>query len=380
MPAFSRIFKIAVAGAGLIGRRHIELLQASPRTQLCAVIDPAPAAAAFAQGLGVPHFSSLEALFAHPANGGDAMPDGVILATPNHLHVTGALTCAGHGVPAIIEKPVADTPESGRRLAEALVKNKTPMLVGHHRRYSSALKSARQVMQSGKLGRIVTVTGSAQFYKPDSYFAQGVWRSQSGGGPILINLIHEMDNLRYLCGEVASVHAMASSAIRGFEVEDTAAMTLKFASGALGTFMLSDTAASPLSWEQTSGENADYPRYAAQNCYFIAGTKGSMAVPNLRMWTYRGAADGGSEPGWRTPFVEETLAVEELDPLAAQLDHFCDVIAGISAPLVNVAGALQSLLVVEALKLSIATGKTVDIQASFPGWIGQRQPHTLEKP
>ena len=348
---------IAVAGAGVIGRRHIELIQASLRTRLCAVVDPQPASKELAARLGVPHFASLDDLFAGPAA---AQPDGVILATPNHLHVPGSLLCAQHRVPALIEKPVADSLEAGLQLAEALAKQPTPMLVGHHRRHSSTLQAARRAIQSGLLGRVVTVTGSAQFYKPGSYFEQGPWRKQPGGGPILINLIHEMDNLRYLCGELESVYAVASHAVRQLAVEDTAVMTLKFASGALGTFTLSDTVASPRSWEQTSGENAAYARYPSQDCYFIAGTRGSLAVPSLHAWTH--APEGGGEPGWNTPFTEQNLTLQAVDPLAAQLDHFCDLIAGKAAPIITVADALQSLRAVEAVRRSIATGKVVALQ------------------
>ena len=103
---------------------------------------------------------------------------------------------------------------------------------------------------------------------------------------IRINLIHEMDNLRYLCGEVESVHAVASNAVRQFAVEDTVVTTLKFASGALGTFALSETMASPCSWEQTSGENTDYSRYSSKDFYFIADTQDSLAVPTLRTWSH----------------------------------------------------------------------------------------------
>ncbi|MBW8721150.1 MAG: Gfo/Idh/MocA family oxidoreductase [Polaromonas sp.] len=356
-PAGHAILGIAVAGAGVIGRRHIELIQASPRTRLCAVVDPQPASKDFAASLGVPHFAKLEDLIAGPAT---AQPDGVILATPNPLHVPGALLCAQHRVPALIEKPVADSLEAGLLLAEALARNPTPMLVGHHRRHSSTLQAARRAIQSGMLGRVVTVTGSAQFYKPDSYFDQGAWRKQPGGGPILINLIHEMDNLRYLCGELESVHAVASHAVRQFAVEDTAVMTLKFASGALGTFTLSDAVASPRSWEQTSGENTAYARYPSQDCYFIAGTQGSLAVPTLHTWTH--GPVGASEPGWNTPFTEQNLSLEAVDPLAAQLDHFCDLIEGRAEPIITVADALQSLRAVEAVRRSIATGQVVALQ------------------
>ncbi|MES2943569.1 MAG: Gfo/Idh/MocA family oxidoreductase [Pseudomonadota bacterium] len=350
----SHALQIAVAGAGAIGHRHIELIQANPRTRLCAVVDPMPASKNYAASLGVPHFASLEDLFASGSK-----PDGVILATPNHLHVPGALVCVQHGVPAIIEKPVAESLASGQQLVAALATRPVPMLVGHHRRHSSTLQLARRAIQSGSLGRLVTVMGSAQFYKPDSYFESAAWRKQPGGGPILINLIHEIDNLRYLCGELESVHAIASSAVRQFVVEDTVAMTLRFASGALGTFTLSDTAVSPRSWEQTSGENPDYPRYPSEDCYFIAGTKASMAVPTLRTWSY---ADDGREPGWFTPFVEKTLSLQAVNPLAAQLDHFCDLITGQAEPIITVADALQSLLTVEAVRQSIATGQTVTLQ------------------
>lgn len=350
----SHALQIAVAGAGAIGHRHIELILASPRTNLCAVVDPMPASKDYAASLGVPHFSSLDELFSSQAK-----PDGVILATPNHLHVPGALVCVQHGVPAIIEKPVAESLASGKQLVAALAAKPVPTLVGHHRRHSSTLQLAREAIQSGSLGRVVTVMGSAQFYKPDSYFESAAWRKQPGGGPILINLIHEMDNLRYLCGELESVHAIASSAVRQFAVEDTVAMTLKFASGTLGTFTLSDTTVSPRSWEQTSGENPDYPRYPSEDCYFIAGTKASMAVPTLRTWSY---ADDGREPGWFTPFAEKTLPLQAVNPLAAQLDHFCDVITGQAEPIITVADALQSLLTVEAVQQSIATGQTVTLQ------------------
>lgn len=348
-------FRIALAGAGLIGRRHAQLLAASARARLCAVVDPTEAAAVFAREQGVPHHASLEALFA-----ADERPDGVILATPNHLHVPGALECLRHGVPALIEKPVADTVAEGARLVRAAEAAGVPLLVGHHRRHSDTLLAAREAIASGRIGRVVSVLGSAQFAKPAAYFEAGPWRKTAGGGPILINLIHEMDNLRYLCGEIREVHALASNAVRGFEVEDSAVISLRFASGTLGSFTLSDTGAGPFSWELTSGENPDYPHQDGQDCYIVTGTRGTLAVPTLRTWTY------ADEASWWQPLVAGQLPPRRNDPLAAQLAHFCDVLAGKVAPRATVADALQSLRVVEAVRLSIHTGAIVAPESIDP--------------
>lgn len=346
-----RPLRIAVAGAGAIGRRHIELLRQSRQTALCALIDPAPAAVQLALAEGVPHYTSIEQYLS--ACEAQDRPDGIILATPNAMHVAGAMHCLHHAIPALIEKPVADTLAHAEKLIAAQDHSATPLLVGHHRRHSPILASAKQAIAGGKLGRQVSVTGTALFHKPDEYFTAGPWRTVAGGGPLLINLIHEIDGLRYLLGEIVAVQAMASNTMRGFDVEDSAVISLRFASGALGSFTLSDTAASPRSWEQTSGENQDYDFHPAEDCYFITGTHGSLAVPSMRLWRYEG------EHSWFAPLTLNTLPTERTDPLTHQLDHFCDVIRGRAAPLVSVRDAVQSLRVTLAIVEAARSGGTV---------------------
>ncbi|AYF86002.1 gfo/Idh/MocA family oxidoreductase [Pseudomonas sp. DY-1] len=341
--------RIAIAGAGLIGQRHLELILASPTCELVALVDPAPAARDVAQRAGVPLYPSLEALFE------TERPDGIILATPNQLHVEQALVCLQAGVPALIEKPVAHTLEEGERLLAASADSKVPLLVGHHRAHSPILDQARELIRQGRLGQLVAVMGSALFYKPDDYFDAAPWRRKAGGGPVLINLIHEIGNLRSLCGEIVAVQALASSAIRGFPVEDTVAINLRFASGALGSFLLSDTAASARSWEQTSRENRDYPSYDDEDCYLIAGTVGSLAVPTMRLKCYAQPEDRS----WLKPFTCEVAELHREDPLARQLEHFCQVIRGEAEPLVSVRDGLQNLRVVEAIAQAAREGGTV---------------------
>jgi predicted dehydrogenase len=339
--------RIAVAGAGLIGRRHIELIRQRGDCELAAIVDPAPAAAAFAREAGVTVHNTLADLFA------SERPHGVIAATPNSLHVRNGIDCVARGVPVLIEKPVADSVEDARRLIDAAERAKVPVLVGHHRRHSPILEKAREIVQGGVLGRIVAVMGSAMFYKPDSYFDEGPWRREPGGGPILINMIHEVDDLRSMCGEIAEVQALASNAIRGFPVEDTVALNLRFADGALGTFLLSDTAATARSWEQTSGENSSYASYPDEDCYVIAGVSGSLAIPSMRLKVYAG------ERSWWKPFETSVVAVQRTDPLSRQLEHFCAVVRGEATPLVSARDALQTLRVTLAIDESARTGRPV---------------------
>jgi predicted dehydrogenase len=342
--------RLAIAGAGLIGRRHIELIQASNSCALAAIVDPSPEALTVASTADVPLYKTLEELLA------GQRPDGIILATPNQLHVAQALLCIDAGIPVLVEKPVALNLAEGERLSRAADAADARVLVGHHRAHSPLLAQARRIVQDGMLGNLVAVTGSAMFYKPDDYFDAAPWRRQAGGGPILINMIHEIGNLRSLCGEIVAVQAMSSSATRKFPVEDTVAINFRFANGALGTFMLSDTAASPRSWEQTSQENKSYSTYSDEDCYIIAGTKGSLAVPTMRLKAYARNEDRS----WWKPFETSVVNVDRADPLERQLEHFCDVIRGTAKPLVSVRDGLQNLKITEAIAEAAVTGQIVE--------------------
>jgi len=345
---------IAVAGAGVIGRRHIELIQRSADCRLVAIVDPSPSAADYARAQNVPLYRSLAELLSKPGR-----PDGVILATPNQLHADQALECIVAGVATLVEKPVAHTVEAGIRLCKAAEAANARILVGHHRRHSSIMSKACEIVAQGTLGRIVCVVGTALFYKADNegYFDEAPWRKEPGGGPILINMIHEIGNLRSLCGEIIAVHAFSSKAIRNFAVEDTASINFRFANGALGTFVLSDTAASSRSWEHTSGEDPGFGKAHAPNddCYLVAGTFGSLAIPTMTLKRYAREEDRSWHKALDTSIVPLTV----VDPLERQLAHFCDVIRGTAKPLVSARDGLQNLRIVEAIAESARTGSVV---------------------
>jgi len=339
--------RIAVAGAGAIGQAHIKRILRESQAELHAIIDPSAKAREQAASLGVPCFADLEIALQ------STKPDGVIIATPNHLHVLNGLAAVKAGVPMLVEKPVSTDVESAMQLVTSAEAAGVPILVGHHRRHSPLIRRAREIVESGRLGQITAVTGLCLLHKPDrGYFdGPGAWRSQPGGGVVLINLIHVVDDLRNICGDVVTVQAAESNVARCFPVEDTAAMILRFADGALGTLIISDAAAAPWSWELTSGENKDYP-HTDQFCYLVAGTKGSLTVPRLEVWSHEG-------DGWFTPIQSTRSVVPEQDPLTLQMRHFWAVIRGETKPVLDGRGGTRTLETTLAVKQAAKTGELI---------------------
>lgn len=329
---------IAVVGAGLIGQRHAYAIQQSQLATLAALADPDPQAAAFAQQLAAAHFNSLESLLSA------GCADGIILSTPNQLHVSQALMCIEEGIPILVEKPLAVDSAGALAIVNASETAQVPVLTGHHRRHNPLVEKAKQMIADGHLGHITTVQATTWFYKPDNYFKVD-WRKREGAGPVSINLIHDIDMLRHLCGEVAQVQAMESKATRHHEVEDTCAILLRFVNGALGTLSVSDCTVSPWSWELTARENPAYP-VCSELCYQIGGTEGSLALPDLSLWQHQ------QQRSWWQPISATHVPFAVADPLVRQIDQFVDVIAGEAQPLVSARDGMINQQILDAIKRS----------------------------
>lgn len=347
--------KLVVIGPGLMGKKHIELIKNNRECTLVGLVAPDHVEHhQLALELNVPLHHSLDSMIKSESI------DGAIISSPNKFHVEQAIKCIDAGIPVLIEKPISHSQDTAERLVNLIEEKSAIVLIGHHRAHSPILKTAREIIQDGRLGKIVGIMGSALFYKPDFYFDAGPWRRELGGGPVLINLIHEVGNFRSLCGEIVAVQAIASSAIRNFAVEDTVAINFQFESGALGTFLLSDTAASANSWEQTSRENASYPTYQDENCYLVTGTQGSLSIPTMHLRYY----NRNSEKSWWKPLELSTFDINRQDPLECQLTHFVNVIKRLESPLISARDGFQNLKIVEAISASAKSKKLVKIKLS----------------
>jgi predicted dehydrogenase len=281
-------------------------------------------------------------------------PDGAIVAVPNQMHVKAGLACIARKIPIIVEKPVADSVAEALELVETGEKANVPILVGHHRRHNPIMRKAAEIIAGGGIGRVVAANALWLSHKPKDYF-DVAWRREAGGGPVLINAIHDIDCLRMLCGDVETVSAAASSATRKFKVEDTAAAVLHFKSGALGTLLVSDTVSGSWTWEMGSRENADRPQ-DTENCYIVAGTKGSLTVPSLQhRW---------HEPGqesWSVPLTQLRVPVRPADAYHEQMRNFANVIRGTEKPVLDGRDGTLTLATTLAITRSAQTGALVRV-------------------
>lgn len=311
--------RLLVAGLGLIGARHAKMVQTHPGCTLAGVIDPVET---LRSEFAAPGFASIAEV--------DVDADGIILATPTQLHADHAEAAAERGWPILIEKPVAHTVSDAARISALHV----PTLVGHHRRHHASVKELRRVVQDGQIGAPIVASCIWAMRKPDAYF-EGTWRDDHSGSPILINLVHDIDLLRFVLGEVTDVMAMGAAPMRQGPRVESGGVLLRFATGPIASIVFADTAASPWGFEAATGENPNIATTGA-DMMWIAGQEGGVSFPSMTLWT--GAAHWGERPAPTTRKVPTTV------PLTAQLDHFCDVINGAS-PIITATDAAETLRV-----------------------------------
>ena len=339
--------KIAVIGFGLIGKKHASIIQSHKELELCGIVENNKELIN-EKDFKCKFFGSIEEIFK------TEKIDGAVIATPTPLHVSHAKKFIEKKIPILIEKPISNSLKDASDLLDLAKKKSTKILVGHHRRHNNLIKVAKKNIVEGLIGKIRSASTICWFYKPNNYFDKAPWRKKIGAGPISTNLIHDVDLLRYFCGEVKEVYAITSPSLRKYENEDLASVILKYDSGATSTMTVSDSIVSPWSWEMNSGENSDFP-HIKQNCYLIGGSKGSLSIPDLKIWHHEGSED------WTKPLKIKKLDYEINDPLVDQIKHFKEIIESNVEPIVSDEEGFKSLKVIDAIEQSIKTKKNVNI-------------------
>jgi predicted dehydrogenase len=334
--------RIGLVGAGFIGRTHVRVAVQVPQVKMVGYVDPL-AKADHPDLAGLTRYDTLAAML-------DDGVEGVVVAVPDDLHVPMATQCLEHGAAVLLEKPAA------RSLAECAALSKAPevssrLLVGHQRRHHPASRVAKELIETGELGRLVGVGGVFAVKKDDKYFVE---RPRGVG---LVNLIHDLDLLQFFCGPITQVSAAVSHQGRGAREEDTIALTMEFASGVIGSFIATDSAPSPWGWDQGTIELPSIPFHESGTTYSLLGTSASLSVPDLNLYRHK--------PGeaWHHPLVHRKLAAAGADAYVNQMKHFAEIVAGRAQPIVGIAEALATQAALEAIFISAREGRRVSIAA-----------------
>ena len=342
--------RLASIGVGMIGHVHAKIAAGLKECEYVAICDTNPAQERMARDYGVKFYTDYKEMIKKEAL------DGVIISLPNEMHEPVGTVCADQGLHIFMEKPITATVAEADKLISSAHRNKVQLLIAHHRRFNPMVVATREMIRNGELGDLVGVSILWCMYKPSEYFVAGPWRRQKGGGPILINTIHEIDNLRYFYGEIERVYAEVSNKTRKFEVEDTVSISLRFSDGTLASILMSDAAPSLWGYECTMGENPHfYPTKG--NIYRFLGTQASLTFPGMTKVYY---ADP-SKVGWQHPITTEQLNIKSADPYPDQLKHFCNVIKGEEMPRTSGEDARRTLIATLAVHESGVTGKPIKI-------------------
>ena len=339
---------ISIVGTGLMGLQHIKAIKKSKKANLHSIVDISKNAKNLSKKYKIPLYSNVSDLL------NSNKLDAVIVATPNQLHEKHTVSFLKNKIPVLLEKPISDNIQSAKKIIVSANKNKTPLLIGYHRRHNSIVSIVKDIIKKGKLGKIVSANVLCWLYKHKNYYKEK-WRVSKGGGPLGINLVHDIDMICYLLGSIKYVQAFTSNKTRKFKVEDTATISLIFNSGALCSLNLSDTIVAPWSYELTAGENPVYP-ITDQSAYMIGGTKGSLQFPNLKFWFYK-----KERSWWNKIFVHKNKNKKDDNTLVNQIDHFADVVVNEVKPKVNGHDGLISLKIFAAITKSAKTGKKVRV-------------------
>jgi len=335
---------LCVIGGGSIGMRHIGCAQASPNVDLTCVVEADP--------IGRARLTAADLPVVHTLDDVPTRTCAAIIATPTPDHLSTGLACLDRGWAVMVEKPVTETLAEADRLCAHAAAKALPLFTGYHRRCHPFVAQARERLTD--LGSLVAVQGIWALRKHDSYYDLP-WRRSEGAGPILTNLSHEIDLLHCLIGPITEVSAMTANAARGFDIEDTTALSLRFESGALGGFVMSDAGASPWAFEAATGENPAIAVRGADPLRLI-GTAGSMGVPSLETWS----ATPGATPDWQHPLHHQPGPdLPKVDGIAAQLDRFAAAAnGGQDEILATGLDGRQTMAVLDAIKAAAQSGQT----------------------
>ncbi len=261
----SKKLGIGIIGLGVISDIHIEALKHIENAQITAVCTRDIAKAIEkADDLGCKSYTDFRKLASDPA------VDAVILCTPSGSRLEMAEYIAGHKKHIISEKPLEVTTERIDRMLNACKENGVFIASIFHKRYHPVYKYIKDMIDSGRLGEIVTTDVLMKWYRPDEYYNNSKWRGTmalDGGGALMNQCVHFIDMVQWFNGGMKSVFAKTGQKIhKGIEAEDTAVAVVEYSNGAFGI---------------VEATTSSYPGFST--LITVNGSKGGIICENERI-------------------------------------------------------------------------------------------------
>ncbi|MFD2213384.1 Gfo/Idh/MocA family protein [Metabacillus endolithicus] len=233
--------KVAVIGCGSIARRrHLVEYANNDHVEIIAVCDIVKSRAVeMAEKYEAQAFTQYEKVVQL------AEVDVISVCLPNDLHAPVSIAALNAGKHVLCEKPMATSRKEAEEMIEAAEKNNKTLMIAHNQRFVSSHQKAKQIIESGQLGKIYSFRTTFGHPGPERWSIDGrnSWffdKEQAFIGALGDLGVHKSDLIRYLLGDVAEVSAFVeTSAKEDTQVDDNAVAILKMESGVIGTLTAS---------------------------------------------------------------------------------------------------------------------------------------------
>lgn len=335
--------KVAVVGCGSIAKhRHIPEYAWNSNVELVAFVDPVlERAEHFAQLHGGKAYSSYTEMLKQEK------VDAVSVCTPNFLHAEVSIAAANAGAHVLVEKPMASTAEEAEAMIEAAKKNGVFLMVGHNQRLMPPHVKAKEILNSGKLGKVLTFRTSFGHPGPEGWSVDGreswFFRKEEATMGAMGDLgVHKSDLIRWLLAdEVAQVAAFVGTLHKeGTDVDDNATCLLRMKSGATGSLVAS--------WTYYKGQDNSTVLWCENGVIKIDTDPNDQVIVELR--------DGTIER-----YKVGQIATNEKQTHSGVIDEFVTSILEGQKPRISGEEGLRSLQVILAAFESEATGKVISL-------------------
>jgi predicted dehydrogenase len=225
--------KFAVIGCGHIGKRHAEMISRNEECELVALVDVKDRTTLGIEKHDVPFFPSVEALL----NAGLDF-DVVNIASPNGFHAEQAMACLDARKHVVIEKPIALSKQDAEKVIFKALHVHRHVFAVMQNRYSPPSQWIKELVESGKLGKIFMVQLNCYWNRDDRYYKSDSWHGnkQLDGGTLYTQFSHFIDILYWLFGDIENIQ----SRLRDFnhekltDFEDSGFVSFDFVNGGMG--------------------------------------------------------------------------------------------------------------------------------------------------